>query len=260
MFKKILAFLSVNWIDVALILVGLSALLIYWLQERRKVSEAASLIVMQVEDLQKHIREIATYIVEGQLNAGAFYESQMLFKTDYWDKYKHYFIRKMDTFSFNTFDDFYSCASEVLEQQQLMKQLQKNSFFLTQQVLMHTEMNSIAHNLALCKQNPIDPDQLIKAMTGSMPQDVDPDQKTAVENTLKSFAMSNPNVDFNLFWKMYNGNKADIHAVINQKGLTEYIPVQIRISLENALRKYTSNQIIGCEGYQKLKKIAIRKF
>ena len=125
---------------------------------------------------------------------------------------------------------------------------------------MHTEMNSIAHNLALCKQNPIDPDQLIKAMTGSMPQDVDPDQKTAVENTLKSFAMSNPNVDFNLFWKMYNGNKADIHAVINQKGLTEYIPVQIRISLENALRKYTSNQIIGCEGYQKLKKIAIRKF
>ena len=44
--------------DIALIVVGGFALLIYWLQERRKISESASLIVMQVEELQKRMREI----------------------------------------------------------------------------------------------------------------------------------------------------------------------------------------------------------
>ncbi len=51
--------------DIALIVVGGFALLIYWLQERRKISEAASLIVMQVEELQKRMREIKTYICDG---------------------------------------------------------------------------------------------------------------------------------------------------------------------------------------------------
>lgn len=58
--------------DIALTIVGGFALLIYWLQERRKISESASLIVMQVEELQKRMREIKTYICDGQLNATAF--------------------------------------------------------------------------------------------------------------------------------------------------------------------------------------------
>ena len=78
-------------------------------------------IVMQVEELQKRMREIGTYIVDGRLNNTAFYESQPLYTTDYWDQYKHQFTRRMDAFSFSTFDDFYNCAAAVLEQQQLMK-------------------------------------------------------------------------------------------------------------------------------------------
>lgn len=40
-------------LDIALVVVGGFVLLIYWLQERRKISEAASLIVIQVDDMQK---------------------------------------------------------------------------------------------------------------------------------------------------------------------------------------------------------------
>ena len=90
-------FIMENWIDILLVIVGASAFFIYWAQERRKVSEAASLIVMQIEDLQKRIRETSSYISEGALNDTAFYESQILFKTDYWNQYKHYFIRKLDS-------------------------------------------------------------------------------------------------------------------------------------------------------------------
>ena len=122
MWRNMGGFISTNWLDILLVIVGASAFFIYWAQERRKVSEAASLIVMQVEDLLKRIREIGSYISEGNLNDTAFYESQILFKTDYWNQYKHFFIRKLDSFSFNTFDEFYNCVAEILEQQEFTKE------------------------------------------------------------------------------------------------------------------------------------------
>ena len=122
MWRNMGGFISTNWLDILLVIVGASAFFIYWAQERRKVSEAASIIVMQVEDLLKRIREIGSYISEGNLNDTAFYESQILFKTDYWNQYKHYFIRKLDSFSFNTFDEFYNCVAEILEQQEFTKE------------------------------------------------------------------------------------------------------------------------------------------
>ena len=73
MWEKVGEFICSNWLNILLVVVGASAFFIYWAQERRKVSEAASLIVMQVEDLQKRVREIGSYITEGVLNDGAFY-------------------------------------------------------------------------------------------------------------------------------------------------------------------------------------------
>lgn len=212
MWKTIFDFLCGNWADILLITVGFSALLVYWLQERKKVSEAASLIVMQVEDIQKRISEIGSYIVNGQLNETAFYESQPLFKTDYWDKYKHYFVKKMDAYSFNLFEQFYNCASEILEQQQLMKNLQKNSFFLIQQTLMNMESLHLQPLLSATANN------LVEA------------------------------------GETYAKSKEKLEAAINQNLLSKYIPMQIRITLESALKKVGFISIIGCEGYKKLKK------
>ena len=242
MWANIANFVSKNWIDILLVIVGASAFIIYWVQERRKISEAASLIVLQVEELQTSIAEVGSYISEGKLNDGAFYESQMLFKTDYWDKHKHYFVRKMDSFSFR------------------MKNLQKNFLFLTQQMLMQSEMNYILQILAMCAQNPVDVPTLLKTIEGSLPADASDEQKTAFENLMKRMTASNQNIDPNTFWNTYNQSKANLHSVINQNALTHYIPVQIRITLENALKKYNAIQVIGCEGYRKLKKIANRKF
>ena len=173
---------------------------------------------------------------------------------------KHYFVRKMDSFSFRMFDEFYNCASEILEQQQLMKNLQKNSLFLTQQMLMQSETNYILQILAMCAQNPVDVPTLLKTIEGSLPADASDEQKTAFENLMKRMTASNQNIDPNTFWNTYNQSKANLHSVINQNALTHYIPVQIRITLENALKKYNAIQVIGCEGYRKLKKIANRKF
>lgn len=253
-------FISDNWIDILLVIVGASAFFIYWTQERRKISEAASLIVLQVEELQKNIVEVSSYISEGKLNDSAFYESQMLFQTDYWDKYKHYFVKKIDSFSFRIFDDFYNCASEILEQQQLMKNLQKNSLFLTQQMLMQSETNYIIRILDMCAQSPVDTSNLFKLIEKNIPTDASAEQETAFTNFIKRMVVSDQNIDSNTFWNIYNQNKVNLHSIVNQNALTLYIPVQIRITLENALKKYNNIQIIGCEGYRKLKKIANRRF
>lgn len=70
-------------------------------------------IQSEKQELQTSIAEVGSYILEGKLNDGAFYESQMLFKTDYWDKHKHYFVRKMDSFSFRMFDEFYNAIQVI---------------------------------------------------------------------------------------------------------------------------------------------------
>lgn len=246
--------------NIALIVVGGFALLIYWLQERRKISEAASLIVMQVEELQKRMREIKTYIYDGQLNAIAFYESQLLFKTDYWDKYKHYFIRKLDSFSFSTFDEFYSCACDVLAQQELMKNLQRNDFYLDQQTLMNMEANLLLQTVNYVSHNPVDSQKIVDGIISSFTEKMDTESKNEFTNFLKqSVNASGPN-NMNAFWRIYNKDKQMVIDAFNQKAFIPYTPIQIKISLEKALNQFDSIPIIGCDGYKKLKKVANRRF
>ena len=256
MWKEIVNFIGTNWLDILLVLVGLSAFFVFFVQERRKVSEAASLIIMQVEDLQKRIREIDSYISEGVLNDTAFYESQMLFKINYWNQYKHYFVRKLDSFSFNIFDEFYNCATEILEQQELMKNLQKNFFFHTQQTLMQVEGNLLLQNINLNAQNPIDFNKVVDGLTATIPAGMSDEEKNAVINMLKNLKYLNQNND--QFWNIYNKEKQNLIATINHGALDRYTPIQIRISIDNALKKLNHISIIGCDGYTKMKKISKR--
>ena len=124
-------FIAKNWVNMCLVLVGSFALVIYILQERRKKIDAASLIVLQIDEIREKLRKISTYIVEGKLNETAFYESLPLMGENYWNKYKHYFVRDMDAMSYSALNQLYNYVSEVQEQQLLMQSLQKNGFYLT---------------------------------------------------------------------------------------------------------------------------------
>lgn len=134
--NSILKFISENWINLLLVVVGSFALVTYILQMRKKEIEAASLIVLQIDDLEKRLREFSSYIVEKRVDFTAFYESIPLMGENYWDKYKHYFIRKMDYKSFSNINLFFDLASEILEQQLVLKKMQKDSFSSTQNLLL----------------------------------------------------------------------------------------------------------------------------
>lgn len=85
------------------------------------------------------------------------------------------------------------------------------------------------------------------------------EQKQALENMLKQSNTTNQNRNYEKFWNLYNKEKQDIIMAVNRGALDRYTPMQIRISIENALKKLNSISVIGCEGYTKMKKIAGRK-
>ena len=126
----IIDFISKNWLGISnflIITVGLSAVWIYKAQEKSKIQDAASLIVLQIDELQIRMQEIQSYITEQGLNFSAFYESLLLIDTNYWSKYKHLFVRKMDNKSYNNLNKFYQYIC-IQEQQDLLRNLQKNFF------------------------------------------------------------------------------------------------------------------------------------
>lgn len=239
--------------------IGLVALAVYILQERRKVSEAASLIVIQVEELKKQIQNIGSYIVEKGLNSTAFYESQPLFQEDYWNKYKHYFVKKLDARSFAIFDEFYSCAAGILEQQQLMKALQKNFFFVEQNILSKAESSFMQEAMNTSLKN-IDKNQFVEALKSTLPHGISDSNRDIIDLMLKGIVNANPEYDLNLIFECFFKKRATFIEVINRNMLTSYCPGQIRISLENAIKKVTLLEIVGCEGFRKMKLIANRRF
>lgn len=217
-----------NWQSLGLIAVGSLAFIVYILQGEAKKIEAASLIILQIEDLQDRLREISTYIVDRKLDFVAFYEALPLMKEDYWNKYKHYFVRKMSARDFSNINKLYDYVSIIQEQQELLQNLQKNDFFVRQNLVMNSEMQVITATL----QNKI----------------ASPDLMNVDEQVLKQVIPS---------CMQYRGN---LEKVINSSPFTTYVPEQIAQSLQKILREYSMLSVTGTEGYKMLEKQAKRRF
>ncbi len=248
-----------NWANILLIAVGTFAFLTYWLQERKRKIDAASLLVIQIDELMERIREISTYISDGQLNGPAFYESLPLIEENYWNKYKHFFVRDMDSISYSSLNQLYNYASEIQEQQQLMKDLQKNGFYQTQAVYTNLEAQLIANglnNMPSMISNP----NFANAMNSIIPDNVTPENRQMLNSVIQQILAQNVPTDLEKFWNVYRQQQGKLNSVLNQNALTKYMPEQIRISLEKAIKETSMLGIVGSEGYQVLKKISRKKF
>lgn len=181
--------------------------------------------------MQEKLREISTYIVDGKLNETAFYEYLPLIEENYWSKYKHYFVKKMDSMSYSSMNQLYDYVLGIQEQQQLMKILQKNGFVLVQSILANLEAQLINFGL--------------NNSYGSIPM---------------AQIWQNPSFDLNQFLNLYWQQDEKIKAIINKGAFTPYVPVQIKISLEKILKEYSMLEIVGTEGYQMLKNFSKKKF
>lgn len=252
-------FLIKNGVDILLVIVGTFALVIYMLQERRKRIDAASLIILQIDEMQDKLREISTYIAGDLLNETAFYESLPLIEENYWNKYKHYFVRNMDATSFISLNQLYNYASGVQEQQLLMKSLQKNSFYSNQTVLANIEAQLIFMGLNNFYGGAT-PSQIADIMDELIPSTVTEENKKSLHMFTQQMFAQNPNIDYTQFWNFYRQQNERLINIINQGALKPYSPVQIKISLDKILKEYAMLEIVGTDGYRLLKRFSKKKF
>ena len=247
-------FIQKNWLDLAMIVVGSLALVVYILQVRSRQTEAALLIIQQINELQNDVTAMSACIIDHKLNEGAFYEMLPLVSENYWSKHKHLFVRDMDAQSISLFDKLYKYVGVLQEQYNLIHNLQRNFFFVNQQIIANLEGNFIASGISTMDQSTV----LIREIAAKLEAD-DNQDKDMLLKLMQQIMLNNPNMDLGMFWNYYNANRSKLIGIINQNALTEYIPAQIRISIENTISQYALLNITGCEGYKKLLKISKRK-
>ena len=134
-----------------------------------------------------------------------------------WEKYKHYFVKKMDSRSYSAINEFYNYALEMQEQQSLMKNMQKNFFVLTQNIIANVETQCITTNALQPSYN----------------------EATCLTELTKQISLLN--------------------GILNKNLLICYTPLQIRLSLEKILSKYSLLEVTGSNGYKMLQKLANKK-
>lgn len=256
----IIEWIKTNWFyisDLLIIIVGLSAVWIYKAQEKGKIKNAASLVILQIDELQIRVREIQSYITEKGLNFGAFYESLPLMDTNYWDEYKHLFIRKMGNKSYNDFDKFFQYITCMQEQQKLLRNLQINYFFVKQNAISSAEFNYICETLKEVENSAVSTSQL-QALLDSIPiEDGNETNRQTITNLLIQLQQKNANVDIERFWTIYNNKRMRLISITdNNNALTSYSPVQISITLQAVLKQYALLEITSTEGYKRLRHIA----
>lgn len=225
---EFIEFLKANWVNLGLILVGFSAVWIYKAQEKEKLRDAACLIIVQINELQKRVQEIQSYITNQGVNLTAFYESLPLIDVNYWNNYKYLFIRKIDNKSYDSINKFYQYVTSIQEQQELMRNLQKNYFFVKQSAICNAEVSLIIETL----------------------------KEVNFISTYSNQLQSNPNIDMDRFWNIYQNKRKSFISITNGDALTPYAPEQISLTLQSILKQYALLEIVGSEGYRTLSKIA----
>ena len=235
------------FIDILLVIGGLGVFFTYRWQKKNEKRDAASLIILQIEELKEKLLKVNDMIVDGAINETSFYETVNILNDNQWEKYKHLFVNKIDNNSYKTINSFYEYITIIKEQLSLAKNLQQHQYFNIQGML-DTNCNAILIDI-------------MSKCTLSI-KDVIKDTKanTSEDEKIKSFILDNISLDESInlskFFEKYNVKKEYIKEITNSSPYIPYIPKQIAITLNKQLNNVNSLEIIGCEGFKKLKKIA----
>lgn len=102
-----------NWnliIDVLLVVVGLSAFVIYCAQRRTIVYSAGTMIVGQVKLIEQNIQSLKG---DNQLGNIAVYHSKPIIKENMWEQYKHLFAKRLTGAEYELVQHFFDHAEQL---------------------------------------------------------------------------------------------------------------------------------------------------
>lgn len=153
--EKVLNWLLVNWLDVSLVLVGLSAFAVYGFQKRSELYAAGTLIVGQIHLVEQRVSVLKN---EHQLNNIAIYNARPIINENMWEKYKHLFANRMTSAEYELVQHFFDYA-EQLERARLdiistMYNAWRDKSSVEQQIvaqmICEKRMKKLSMNLLIC--------------------------------------------------------------------------------------------------------------
>lgn len=249
-------FILNNLIDILLVLVGATGLLTYYLQSRSRKRDAAALIITQIEELKEKMLNINSIYDNNAINEKAIYETLDIINDNQWEKYKHLFINKIDSYSFKTISQFYECTLSIREQLVFVKQLQHNQYFNIQGML-DTNCNAfLMDSMQNMSFTPKMQEFKKSLLERNFKNEEEQKQATYIAGVIDELMKANPNYDFNQFWRIYDSKKSVLRNIVNSSPYISYVPLQVAETLNKSIKNINSIEIIGCDGFKKLKRIS----
>lgn len=243
-------------INILLVIGGFAGFAVYFWQNKNKERDAAALVVTQIEEIKEKILSINNISANNIINEKAFYETLDIITDNQWEKYRHLFVKKIDPHSFKTISKFYECILSIREQLLFAKNLQLQQYYNIQGMLDTDCNNFLIETLNSVISNPnmvaLREDMLKKETKN---EDEEKSKKIQI-GILDELIQANPNYDLNNFWKIYNTKKSLLKDIVNSSPFINYIPLQISQTLNEQLKNINAIEIIGCDGFRELKKIA----
>ena len=124
-------FLDSNLLQtIVLVATVLVTLLIYLNKERKNLKSATTILILQIKNIEKNIEYLKS---EGEaINEQQLHYSVPIFEENAWEKYKHLYASRLNSFDFAKIEQFYDVAQAIrIQQLQIKQKIQENIFAKT---------------------------------------------------------------------------------------------------------------------------------
>lgn len=105
-----MSFISENWLNILLVIVGLSAFGVYFAQKRDQRKSAATLLKSQIDAIEKSVAILRNDHDLGNISV---YQLNVLINENMWEKYRHLFVKRMTRSETDTIQEFYDNAERI---------------------------------------------------------------------------------------------------------------------------------------------------
>lgn len=242
-----------EWDNILLILTGFLAFAVYFLQKKAEKRNAAILVLSQINELKEKISKVTEIISGNQLNLTEIYETLDILNDNQWNKYKHLFASKIDSNSIRIIDRFYESVSLIREQLVLAKNIQQQAFFYNQQTMTNDCNEFLMHEFENAKDMEYDIKRNLNSIMTNNSSDEQIKNLTVKMFEGQPFLNTTRMQITNDYFQKINALKS---IFCSDNIFIQYLPVQIRSTIEKELNKISQIEIIGCPGYKKLKQIS----
>jgi len=105
-----LRFIENNWLDMLLVIVGLSAFGVYFWQKNDEKRIAATLIKEQIDIIEERVLYLKN---DHQLGNISVYHSKIILQENLWERYKHLLVKKLQKSDVEIIQKFFDCAEQI---------------------------------------------------------------------------------------------------------------------------------------------------